>query len=71
MQDQALNDRILKKVIDSGPVATWVVAFSIVQQTRKVRRILKKMEKDGLVRRHRFSSKNNLVWAKTGKIDRP
>ena len=42
--------------------ATWVIAAELKVETVRVRRLLKKMESDGVVKKHKFTSCNNIVW---------
>lgn len=63
-----LNLEIEKKIKEilssSGPQATWVLAhkLGLKGQTTRVREIMISMGQRGLVRRHRDTARNNIIW---------
>lgn len=61
----SLEDKILTAIkYHGGKAATWVIANSIGMRgkTRQVLQVVKKMEKKGLVEKHKFSIPNSYVW---------
>ena len=54
------------KILEGEVFATWAIAAQIKKITPIVRAELKRMERDGLVERHSYSSVNNIVWKLPG-----
>lgn len=58
------DQQIIDYLSQHGCLGTWVVACKIGINTARTRRILRRMERDGLVYQHpRYSSVNNISWA--------
>lgn len=57
-----MTEKIIEKLRREKLSATWMIAGTLKQKTSVVYRKMVKLEKEGRVKRHQFTSKNNVVW---------
>ena len=53
---------IIDMLSEHGILSTWLIGLRIKEPSWKIRKELRRLEKEGKVAVHKFSSRNNLVW---------
>lgn len=59
---QSLREAIIASLQSHGPSATWHLQARGLATADQLRNELRKMQVDGLVKQHAYTSVNNLVW---------